>query len=168
MIKYCIDTNAILDLCYRYYPPSIFKNVWNDLEASVLSRHIGFLISEHIYEEVNNKVILMQYDAAILSQFVQTFNVSIIPKKDYKKDLSDLQAELLDITKLSSSISRNEDDLSNICVAKNENATVITAEQGSQLKITDSSYKRLKIPDTCEHYNIKCQNWLPLFKYIGL
>lgn len=168
MIKYCIDTNAILDLCYRYYPPSIFKNVWNDLEASVLSRHIGFLISEHIYEEVKKKIILMEYDEAIFTQFMEDFNVCTIDKEDYKIDLIQIQAELSDITKLSSSISRNEDDLSNICVAKNENATVITAEQGSQLKITDSSYKRLKIPDTCEHYKLECQNWIPLFKYIGL
>ncbi|PNK59508.1 DUF4411 family protein [Psychrobacter sp. FDAARGOS_221] len=168
MIKYCIDTNAILDLCYRYYPPSIFKNVWDDLEASILSRHICFLISEHIYEEVKDKIILMKYDESIFTQFMEEFNVSKIYKKDYKIDLIQIQAELLNITQLNSSISRNEDDLSNICVAKNENATVITAEQGSQLKITDPNYKRLKIPDTCEHYSVKCQNWISLFQYIGL
>ncbi|MBE0446380.1 DUF4411 family protein, partial [Psychrobacter sp. FME5] len=43
MIKYCIDTNAILDLCYRYYPSSIFSNIWDMLEGCVLSRQIKII-----------------------------------------------------------------------------------------------------------------------------
>lgn len=110
----------------------------------------------------------MEYDEAIFTQFMEDFNVCTISKKYYKIHLIQIQAELLSITNLNKSISNNEDDLSNICVAKNENATVITAEQGSQLKITDPSYNRLKIPDTCKHYSVECQNWISLFQYIGL
>lgn len=168
MIKYCIDTNAILDLCYRYYPSSIFSNIWDVLEGNVLSRQIKIIISQHIHEEVLGRVILMNYDKKILDDFLKKFKVDIISKEDYETDLAQLQAELLDITSLNSSISKNADDLSNICVARKESATIITAEQRSPLNITDKGYNRLKIPDTCRHYQLDCQNWVPLFEYIGV
>lgn len=168
MIKYCIDTNAILDLCYRYYPSSIFSNVWDMLEGNVLSKQIKIIIPQHIHEEVYGRVALMNYDRGILDDFFSKLKVDIIAKKDYETDLVELQAELLDITPLNSSISKNADDLSNICVARNELATIITAEQSSSLNITDERYNRLKIPDTCRHYNLGCQNWIPLFEYIGV
>lgn len=168
MIKYCIDTNAILDLCYRYYPSSIFSNIWDMLESSVLSRQIKIIISQHIHEEVYDRATLMSYDKTILDNFLRKFQVDIISKKEYEEELAQLQAELLNITPLKSSIAKNTDDLSNICVAQKESATIITAEQGSPLNITDKQYKRLKIPDTCRHYKLGCQNWIPMFEYIGV
>lgn len=168
MIKYCVDTNAILDLCYRYYPPSIFGDLWVKIEGSVLSRQIQLMISQHIYEEVIKNIKRMQYDRQIFDNFIEKFNVEVVSKETYEVELAQLQAELLEITSLRSSIAKNADDLSNICVAKLRLATIITAEQGSNLDITDKSYNRLKIPDTCRYYKIKCHNWLPLFDYIGV
>lgn len=78
MIKYCIDTNAILDLCYRYYPSSIFSNIWDVLEGNVLSRQIKIIISQHIHEEVLGRVTLMNYDKKILDDFLKNFKVDII------------------------------------------------------------------------------------------
>lgn len=168
MIKYCIDTNAILDLCYRYYPSSIFSNIWNMLEGCVLSRQIKIIISQHIHEEVYDRAALMEYDTSILDDFLSKFQVDVIHKREYEIELSHLQAELLSITPLKGSISKNTDDLSNICVAQKEVATIITAEQSSSLNITDKAYQRLKIPDTCRHYKLGCQNWIPVFQYIGI
>jgi|26BtaG_2_1085354.scaffolds.fasta_scaffold01067_7 hypothetical protein len=168
MIKYCVDTNAILDLCYRYYPPALFSELWERIESSILSRQITLVISQHIHDEVIERITLMDYDPQVFESFLSKFKVVTVAKTTYEIELAQLQAELLDITPLSSSIAKNADDLSNICVAKLNSATIITAEQGSQLSITDKSYNRLKIPDTCQHYNIHCHNWLPLFIYIGL
>lgn len=168
MIKYCVDTNAILDLCYRYYPPSLFSALWESIESSILSRQIALVISQHIHDEVIDRVTVMDYDPQVFEDFLIKFKVVTVTKATYDIELAQLQAELLDITSLRSSIAKNADDLSNICVAKLNSATIITAEQGSQLSITDKGYNRLKIPDTCKHYNIDCHNWLPLFIYIGL
>lgn len=169
MITYCIDTNAILDICYRYYPKSLFSPVWNNLQGAVLSGQIQLIISEHIYKEVYDQAQFFRYDPALLDEFLELFNIKPIQQATYAQALADVSKELAEITPLTAgTVANNEEDLSNICVAKLHNATIITAEQGSKLAITDPKYNRLKIPDTCQYYKVKCDNWLAVFVFIGL
>lgn len=169
MITYCIDTNAILDMCYRYYPRSLFSPVWDNLQGAVLSGQIQLLISEHIHNEVYEQAQFFRYDPAPLNEFIDLFNIKPVQHALYAKDLADTSKELAKVTPLKPpTIAKDSHDLSNICVAKLYNATVITAEQGSKIAITDPKYNRLKIPDTCQYYKVNCENWLAVFNFVGL
>ena len=170
MKNYCLDTNAIFDFCYRYYPKYLFLPIWEQLQSFVLSKQIRFIISEHIHTEIYFKATQLTYDTAVLDTFIQELNITIIHKTDYENELTNISTDLANITHLrATTINKNADDLSNICIAKQCQATVITAEQGNPTSnITDPTYTRLKIPDTCRHYRIPCENWLSIFEFITL
>lgn len=48
MKVFCLDTNSILDFCYRFYPQEIFGHLWELMHAAILARQIKFVITEHI------------------------------------------------------------------------------------------------------------------------
>lgn len=48
--QYCIDTSALIDL-QEYYPPEVFKTLWENMEQIV---HSGELIApQQVFEELN-------------------------------------------------------------------------------------------------------------------
>lgn len=51
----CVDTNALLDICYRYYPNDSFTGLWDGLESAVIAGQVRFIQSEHINKEVKRK-----------------------------------------------------------------------------------------------------------------
>lgn len=52
----CVDTNALLDICYRYYPNDSFTGLWDGLESAVIAGQVRFIQSEHINKEVERKL----------------------------------------------------------------------------------------------------------------
>nr|WP_313378955.1 DUF4411 family protein [Moraxella sp.] len=169
MMTYVVDTNSILDLCYRYYPKSLFTPVWDSLQSAVIAGHVRFVITQHIHSEIYRKAQTMRFNTAKLDEFRDMLKVDTVSTDQYSNALSDILAELTDLTDIKpETLVKNSDDLSNICVALSMKATVITAEQSSGKAITQPDYKRLKIPDTCQYYQVDCGNWIPLFEFIGL
>lgn len=169
MMTYVVDTNAILDLCYRYYPKSLFTPIWDSLQSAVIAGHVRFVITQHIHNEIYRKAQTLRFNAARLDEFRDLLKVDTVATDQYSNALSDILAELIDLTDIKpETLVKNSDDLSNICVALSKKATVITAEQSSGKAITQPDYKRLKILNTCPYYQFDCGNWVPLFEFIGL
>lgn len=172
MKTFCIDTNAILDLCYRNYPKDIFANIWDSLEGSVLANQIKIVITEHIQQEMLMQIQSRGYDKSVFDEFIDKFNVEVIEASSYKQALSELQTDLLDMGNFKgASINKNANDFSNIMAIQmvpSGNGAVITGEQGIGKSISDKSYgKRIKLPDVCDYCNIECSNWLIVFRHIG-
>lgn len=169
MITFCLDTNSILDFCYRSYPRSMFPSVWDYVDASVLASQIKFVLSTHIHDEIITQINFRNYDPKVFDKFKSLFKVVVIPIAEYEQHLALIKSKLISITHFkANTIEKNENDLTNLCVAQIYNATVITSEQGSNRSITDNKYRALKIPDTCHYYGIPCDNWLAVFKHILL
>lgn len=168
MKNYCIDTNAILDLCYRYYPKTTFSHVWQSLEQAIIARQIKFYITEHIYKEVQDKIIKFNYDKILFDEFLTEFNITLIPLKEYDQQLAQLKADIASANpKLVKGLSNKDQDLSNICVMINK-GEVITSEQGFNIALNHPSFPTsFKIPDVANYFKVQCRNWLPVLHYIG-
>ncbi len=172
MKTYIIDTNAIFDFCYRYYPKKYFSTLWELIETYVISRQIKLIITEHIYDEIQEKIVDFNYDKTIFEDFCQRFKLEVIPLNSYKQQLAELKKDIYEVSyKLTDKkLDEVEDDLSNTCVAQvlKGHTSVITSEQGLNKDIDKRNYgDRLKIPDTCRFSNVECGNWLNVFNYIG-
>lgn len=168
MRVFCLDANAILDFCYRFYPQEIFGSLWELLDSAVLARQIRFVMTKHIHDEVVAKITHMGYDKAVFDVFLASFDVQIID--DYDANLSQLKATLMSVTTAidPKKLSNLDNDLSNICVSMMYRHTVITSEQGFNNNIaTATNIRHLKIPDICRHFNVSCGNWLMVFREIG-
>lgn len=168
MKSYCVDTNAILDLCYRYYPKTTFANVWQALEQAITARQIKLYISQHIYDEVQAKIIQFGYDKNTFDVFLGEFNITIIPLKEYEQQLAQLKADIVSANpKLIKGLSNKDQDLSNICAIMKKGG-VITSEQGLNVKLNSPNFPtNFKIPDVANYFKVECQNWLPVLEYIG-
>ena len=172
----CIDTNALLDICYRYYPSGTFKKLWSDLEDAVVANQVRFIQSEHINKEIEAKLIQFKYPRNNYDDFMSRFRVDVIGISDYAQAQLSLKGDLASnipfITKKPGSFLDNlDEDLSNISLAALKNAKVITSEQGFNRDITSpalSKTTQLKIPDVCKYKNIPCSNWLEVFSHLGM
>lgn len=144
---YCIDTNALIDLWRRVYPPDIFQSLWKDIEKLVSD---GSLISPR---EVFNE--LVKKDDELLKW-----------AKNHKtmfKDLDDEQVKqvrniLNDFSNLVDQNKTTPDaDPFVIALAISQNWTVITSEK-------PGVGGRPKIPDVCNKYNVKCISLIDFFR----
>lgn len=81
MKKISLDTNAVLDFCYRFYGNKIFTKLWEDLEASVIAKQICFYITPSILEKI--KIYIEQHELAEdnFNNFIDIYNVQF-PKTD--------------------------------------------------------------------------------------
>ncbi|WP_435931439.1 DUF4411 family protein [Moraxella bovoculi] len=169
MKVFCLDTNAILDFCYRFYPQDIFIDLWELVDAAIIARQIKFVITKDIHAEIIAQIQKACYDSSVLDGFMTRFCVQIID--DYDVEMAQLKAKLMSIAKNlpPAKLELLSNDLSNICIHSQHRSTVITSEQGFNKDIrTATNSRELKIPDICRHLNIDCGNWLLVFHNIGL
>lgn len=172
----CVDTNALLDICYRYYPNDSFAGLWDGLESAVIAGQVRFIQSEHINKEVEGKLTQFGYPRNNYDDFIRRLKVDVIRNSDYAQALISLKGDLASnvpfISKKQETFLDNlDEDLSNISVASIKNAKVITSEQGFNKDITNpvlSKKTQLKIPDVCRYKNIPCSNWLDVFTHLGM
>lgn len=116
MKVFCLDTNAILDFCYRFYPQYIFNDLWESMDAAIIARQIKFVITKDIYTEVILQIKKADYDPSVFDNFKTKFCVQIID--DYDAELAQLKVRLMQIAKNFPPAKLNllHNDLSNICV----------------------------------------------------
>lgn len=169
----CVDTNAVLDICYRYYANDSFKNLWEGLESAVIADQVRFIQSEHINKEILGKLIKFNYPKNNYDDFMSRLKVDIVKSSDYAQAQLSLKSDLaINIPSIAnkpvSFLDNLDEDLSNISLASIRNAKVITSEQGFNKDITKTKNARLKIPDVCHYKNISCSNWLEVFRHLGM
>jgi hypothetical protein len=172
----CVDTNALLDICYRYYPNDSFTGLWDGLESAVIAGQVRFIQSEHINKEVERKLAQFDYSRNKYDDFMRRLKVDVIRNSDYAQALISLKGDLASnvpfiARKQGTFLDNLDEDLSNISVASIKNAKVITSEQGFNTDITNPVLRKstqLKIPDVCRYKHIPCSNWLDVFTHLGM
>lgn len=171
-MKISLDTNAILDFCYRYYPERTFSNLWALLQSYKSSGQITFYACQCVVAEVKQYILNYDLDAYVFDDFIQRFQVKVIDFKHYQEHSLGLQKALIiyPIAQNSYHIKQQDyADLSIIALAQKENATVITSEQKApSLDWNKKHQNQMKVPNVCEKVNIPCGNWNFLFQHLGL
>lgn len=178
MIRVCLDTNAIIDICYRYYPIEIFKTIWDSLLNSISAGLVKFVVSEDIQQEIYGRVALFDgYSHVVLDDFFKLFNIEVIRKTKYQIQLLSLQNQMIEelpfflnmkVERRLKKVNGIGNDLSNVAVAISSNTYVLTSEQGFNKDISRELVGDIKIPDTCHYKSITCYSWLDLFNYLGI
>lgn len=144
---YCIDTSALIDLWRRNYAPDVFPSLWKDIE-NLISQ--GWLIAPH--------EVLVE-----LERYFDKNDELLKWVKKRKQMLKDLDNEQINQMRSISKQFPNfvhkdktipEADPFVIALAMSKGWTVITSEQPANLNANPGA--RPKIPDVCEHYDVRC------------
>ena len=64
-MKISLDTNAVLDFCYRTYPEDVFPQLWGVLHSFKLANTVKFFICDSILSEIEQKISDYNYDEDI-------------------------------------------------------------------------------------------------------
>lgn len=144
-VKYCLDTNILIQAWQKYYSQKFCPGYWEVLNQ------LGDVGQIFIPEEVRDEILKTDDD---LSNWVKECRIPIIKtnravtenlSKIYSAD--PLHKFLVDNTK-----ARSLADPWVIAHAMTENATVVTKE----IKVTAVSSTKIKIPNVCENMHIRC------------
>lgn len=137
---FVIDTSALIDI-NREYPPDVFPKLWKDIEILVKQ---GLLIApKEVFEELKRK-------DDELKTWAQRHQEMFIDLDD--EQLTEMSKILTEFPRLiDHDKTIPEADPFIIALAKCRVWTVITSEHRRS-----NPDARPKIPDVCDHYNIKC------------
>lgn len=174
MLKVSLDTNAIIDLCFRAYPEDIFTNLWHEIELMCHGNFIKFYLCESVNSEVLQQISNHELDGSIYNDFVQRFRVEIVSSDDFGGHTIFLKRELLKFPASQSSkhvTTDNYADLDIISLAKSlGNTTVLTCEQKAPIFNWDNKGHKffLKVPNICEKFAVNCGNWPHVLQSLGI
>jgi hypothetical protein len=151
-ILYCLDANVLIQPWNNYYSPKLCPN-FLDILSKLIDEGIIFCTSEVERE------ILKEDDA--LKDWIQSH-----PKFVHEID-EDIQIKLRKILAeypylVNATKDRSMGDPWVIAHAWSVGATVVTSE------IKSNSVKRVKIPDVCEHFKVRCIDVFDFFKEVGI
>lgn len=95
MIYLSLDTNALLDICFRVYPEQTFPRLWEMLDDLTLTTTIKFCACSSILEETRSKCAFFAYDESILDNFLTRFRVIIIDRDEVGSRILNIRTKLL-------------------------------------------------------------------------
>lgn len=178
MNKISLDANAVIDLCYRFYPFHTFEPLWRELDLFFKGSY-ELYICRSVYNEVDNYIDNHKFDKQIFDDFMNQYNIEIIDIDQFSEQLLSLQKTLLAYPASCKSKHVTETsavpDAHLIALASylGGNSIVLTGEQGApRFDWNNSSAARnsggLKIPNICDKVKVKCMNWVKFFDHIGL
>lgn len=146
-MKYCLDTNALIQPWNSYYSMKLCPDYWSILDQ-LAHRKLIFCTTEvhreisRIDDELSKWIKLRSHLFRDVSDGVQQRLREVLQKFP----------RLVDSTK-----DRSMADPWVIAHALAENATVVTKERASE------SPKRIKIPDVCDHFGVR---WINDFQFV--
>ncbi len=156
-VKYCLDTNILIQAWQKYYSPKFCPEYWQVLNQLGISDQI------FIPEEVKDEILKTDDD---LSKWIKKCQIPVIKTSESViNNLSKIYAAnplhkfLVDNTK-----ARSLADPWVIAHAMTGNATVVTQE----VKVTAVSSKRIKIPNVCENMNVRCINDFKMIQELNI
>ncbi|MFZ7791446.1 DUF4411 family protein [Acinetobacter lwoffii] len=174
MIYLSLDTNAILDFCFRAYPELTFPKLWELLEELTLTSTIKLCVCSSILEETRSKCLAFEYDENILDEFLIRFRVIVIDRDEVGSRILNIRAKLLSyaFAQTSAHATKDEPDVDLIATAQkyNANGHVITGEIGfigadwDAFTAKARRKEQIKVPDICALINVNCSSWLNLFQ----
>lgn len=171
MSNYSIDTNAILDFCYRFYPEKTFPSVWAELEAAIYAKHCFIFISESIHTECLQRISAFGFELSVFNDFKSRMHIKIIQKDDFGSFIICIQKLLREDQRFSSSdyATGSLADIDVISLARAVDGVVLTSERGHGLNKVSAKHRgRAKIPDVCEFVQVDCCDLVALFDKIGM
>jgi rRNA-processing protein FCF1 len=151
-VRYCLDTNVLIEAWNKYYSPRFCKMYWDILNELGFQNKI--FIPKAVADEINRS-------EDELAKWLKSSNIRIIEadaevtvclQKIYSSNPS--HAFLVDNKKY-----RSLADPWIIAHAIKENACVVTKEE----KITATKENRIKIPNVCENMGVR---WIDDFRLI--
>ena len=174
MIYLSLDTNAILDLCYRVYPEQTFPRLWEMLDELILTRAAKFCVCSSILEETRTKCSFFEFDESTLNDFLARFSVMMIDRDDVGNGILNIRTKLFDYPFAVTSVhaTKDEPDVDLIATAQKykTNGFVITGEIGfigadwDAFSARARRKEQIKIPDICALMNVQSYSWLKLFQ----
>ena len=156
-IKYCIDTNILIQAWQKYYSPQICPEYWEVLNQLGKSGQI------FIPEEVKEEILKTEDD---LSIWIKNCDIPIL-RTDQKvtENLSKIyNANPLHKYLVDNTRARSLADPWVIAHAITQNATVVTQE----IKVTAVNSRRIKIPNVCENMKVKFINHFNMIKELNI
>jgi uncharacterized protein DUF4411 len=142
---YCVDTSAWLDGWNRFYPPKVFRKLWDEIDELVTAGEI--IAPEEVYVELAKR-------DDDLHAWVKSRKMMLRPPEKPIQDASAIllskYPRLVDTLK-----NRSQADPFVIATAQLAKATVVTGESfGTSL--------RPRIPFVCQREGIPCINFLEM------
>lgn len=174
IIRISLDTNAVLDFCYRFYPKTLFNTLWSELDHYVQTRAIEFYMSESVKAELIGKIEHYEFDIADLQYFLDQFSVVEQKRDDFGDAILLIQSKLLkyEFSKKSKQATSPHADIDVISLASKLSGLAITSEQGFGTKFNPSinvhKDRGVKIPDVAKLLNIECGNWVYFLNKLGI
>jgi hypothetical protein len=148
---YVIDTSIWIRI-WRNYPPDIFVNFWQQLDASVAAVQVRS--PEEVLHELERGTdeiaeFLSQRDG-LFAPLDEALIAAVTEVQAECDDLADQEGE------------RNRADPFVVALGKALNGTVVTDEQPRR----DRNARR-KIPDACDHLHVPWRNWFDFLREVG-
>lgn len=144
-IKYCLDTNVLIQAWQKYYSPKYCPSYWDVLNK--LGKQGRIFLPEEVSSEI------LKTDDALASWLKESDIPIISITEGVTENLAKIYSRhpkhklLVDNKK-----GRSLADPWVIAHAMNEGATVVTKEE----KITRLDSKTVKIPNVCENMEVRC------------
>ena len=162
MIYLSLDTNALLDMCFRVYPEQTFPKLWEMLDDLTLTTTIKFCACSSILEETRSKCAFFAFDENILDSFLTRFRVIIIDRDEVGSRILNIRTKLLayPFAAGSAHATKDEPDVDLIATAQKYNTSgfVITGEIGfigadwDAFNARARRKEQIKIPDICQFF----------------
>ena len=175
MMKISLDTNAVLDFCYRTYPKDIFPQLWEMLQAFKLANTVKFFICESILSEIEQKISDYSYDETIFEDFLNKFSVRKITSDEHGASTIELKKQLLRFPASSDSHHVKKDNYADLDVVSlghylGADACVLTCEQKAPIFNWETRTHKgnLKVPNICEKFSLDCGNWPHVLAKLGV
>ena len=151
--KYCLDTNVLIQAWNTYYSMDLAPKYWDILDemarnGTVLCTHEVKREIEKVDDDLNKWIKKRAYLFRDITEDVQKFIRDVL--KSYPR--------LVDTTK-----DRSMADPWVIAHALAEKATVVTKEM-----MTGAGSTRIKIPDVCGTFNVRCINDFAFVREVGI
>lgn len=170
-----LDTNAIIDFCYRSYPKSIFPSVWDQIHACISSGMLKFHECNSVHLEVEQQIANFQYDANIYVEFITDFRVLRMQPDIFANKTIEIKTRLLSLPALkkSSHVVRDnyaDVDIVSLALHLKNDCLVLSSEQ-KNLNFNPknpSNPNGLKVPNLCEIFSARSGTWSTLFEDIGM
>lgn len=146
MLKYTIDTSAILDAWTRYYPIDLFPTFWANITNLVQSKRASAIVLVRYELDKKDDGCVKWFDTNGLDSFfdeisteIQNEVISILSNKHHQRLIEERKGQY-------------GADPFIIAHAKLKNLTLVTGERPA------NNIQRPKIPDVCNDLNIRWIN----------
>lgn len=175
MIRICIDTNAILDLCYRYYPNVKFAWIWDGLKICKSTGFIGFYICASVEDEVLEQISRFDYDESVYESFIDLFRPEIVDPDEHGQITSDLKIRLLNFPIAESSPHVKQDNYADLDIVslgkhyKNEGYVLTSEQKTPNINWSKANgHKGIKVPNLADLFQVRCGSWVDLINELDI